>query len=629
MDLKTAVEQMSGSSGSDQESVTLSEVQALINSSATVGGGSASSSTDDAGSITTTPPMLTGLTAIGGYSFVILTWDTIPYGYHDHATIYRAAVDDRTQAEAIGTSRTLIYADYVPNSATYYYWIRPTSAADVEGPWNDTDGTPGSASLDATYSLEVLENSITAEQIVAATITADLMAVVNLASVSANLGTVTAGILQSPDQTFTIDLADKEIMITGPNGQALDDYTVIRNGVIESWEYVGGTHQLAKALTHIESGVATNNTTVNIPGYFASQPSILVSPKEIMVYDQSNSTQDQTLKCEALSITEYATGQWQFTARASLVLAAGGGTTTVNWTNGSTSAATINSATQTTPANTTDFTASIRLKSIRGTGTAPNYYLRKVVWTIFYRAVGDTTWLTGATTTTYIGSTIDWVDASGEVTGLTADDYEFYIEAVYSDHTGTFQSGTGGYNYDTHTTSQVSDYVTASITSYGDDSEYISATLPSYSPPAGWAIYNVEYKYKYGFYLEVNADAQARAQVTGISGLYEAIVKSFGGTETDGVDGANNLSSEQSFSGSPYTQTVFNSARAYVSMLTNNWNCEAQLRIADAYAVIYIREPIANSATASNDLNIVDFQYETGAATQINSGLLNWQAVGR
>ena len=67
-------------------------------------------------------------------------------------------------------------------------------------------GTIGAAKIAA--------NAITAEKINAGAITADKMTVSNLSAVSAAMGTLTSGKIQSPDGSFVIDFTNKYINIT-------------------------------------------------------------------------------------------------------------------------------------------------------------------------------------------------------------------------------------------------------------------------------------------------------------------------------------------------------------------------------------------------------------------------------
>ncbi len=60
----------------------------------------------------------------------------------------------------------------------------------------------------------IVDNTILARHIVANTITADKLNVSSLSAITANVGTVTAGVLRSSDGLMVIDLNNKTIQIT-------------------------------------------------------------------------------------------------------------------------------------------------------------------------------------------------------------------------------------------------------------------------------------------------------------------------------------------------------------------------------------------------------------------------------
>ena len=60
----------------------------------------------------------------------------------------------------------------------------------------------------------MVANTITGDQIAANSITAAEINTTNLSALSANLGTVTTGVLQSVDGQFVIDLNNKSIYIS-------------------------------------------------------------------------------------------------------------------------------------------------------------------------------------------------------------------------------------------------------------------------------------------------------------------------------------------------------------------------------------------------------------------------------
>lgn len=113
----------------------------------------------------TTPPAPAGLTASSGFSNVYLAWPGAPYRNHAYTEIWRASVDNLGDAVRIGTTATNVYADAAEEGATYYYWIRFVSVANVTGPYNDTEGTPVTTAIDPGPVLDLLSGQITESEL--------------------------------------------------------------------------------------------------------------------------------------------------------------------------------------------------------------------------------------------------------------------------------------------------------------------------------------------------------------------------------------------------------------------------------------------------------------------------------
>lgn len=82
------------------------------------------------------PLQVGGISATAGLASVMLTWtaNTADTGL-DHYEILRASSDDRNQFTVVGTTTGASYADMVGvTGATYYYWVRGVSKADLKGP---------------------------------------------------------------------------------------------------------------------------------------------------------------------------------------------------------------------------------------------------------------------------------------------------------------------------------------------------------------------------------------------------------------------------------------------------------------------------------------------------------------
>jgi len=523
---------------------------------------------------------LTGLTGVASRSYVILTWNAIPTSNEAQYTIiYRNSVNDPNTAVEIGTSDTLVYADYIQSQGTYYYWVATQSRGSVNNP----DGLPGAKSsvfsvtiqpsIDASnISQFVNPNAISDSQIanvdfntvtgankpennatygatfgsnISGQITsgnaanyvavgalgADFIGVANLAAINADMGNITAGTMTNADNTFKIDLINKFIEISGVNGSASDDYIRIENGKIIQQIWTGATHQLAQSLNTIEVGTASNGATVTLSKYYATQPKILVTPYDTPIYNAAQSSQDQSIQIRAENIVENpaGSGTWQFDAVSRLVISSGNNVTSINYTVGPSSSGTLTSPVYTTQANTQDITVSVDLTSVRGSGTASTYKYRNVSWAIYYRASGSTGAYTAVSAgTTAVGATFNPVTDTQLVTFPGAGTWEFYVQASYSDAAGTFTSGTSS----TQTITKTAVDATTQINkSYHDpfngvnasDAGSASPVLGSYSPTPGWEMISVEYTWNYGYYMYLDAFQNSRAtgliSATGISNI--------------------------------------------------------------------------------------------------------------
>ena len=86
--------------------------------------------------LTTPPPAPTGLYAVGGPGFVILSWPNPfrVYSNHAYTEIWSNTVDQLSSATKLGNASFAVYADDDPAvGITYYYWIRYVTTSDVLG----------------------------------------------------------------------------------------------------------------------------------------------------------------------------------------------------------------------------------------------------------------------------------------------------------------------------------------------------------------------------------------------------------------------------------------------------------------------------------------------------------------
>lgn len=113
----------------------------------------------------TIPPVPTGLTAVGGFTFVALRFDVPAYDNHAFTNIYRHTSDAFANAEIVGTSTVPVASDPVNSGSSYYYWVTHVSTSDVEGPPNATAGTLAETAIPPEHLLEILSNRITAGEL--------------------------------------------------------------------------------------------------------------------------------------------------------------------------------------------------------------------------------------------------------------------------------------------------------------------------------------------------------------------------------------------------------------------------------------------------------------------------------
>ncbi len=147
----------------------------------------------------TPPPAPANLTASGSLSHILLEWDQPRYGNHSHTEIWRSTVDKRAGAVLLGQSSHTLYADAVDPDSICYYWARFISTSNIEGQWNSLAGTRGETGL------------IPGEKI--KTLSADKISTTSLSAFSANLGTVTAGLMESASGQFVVDLTNEFIEV--------------------------------------------------------------------------------------------------------------------------------------------------------------------------------------------------------------------------------------------------------------------------------------------------------------------------------------------------------------------------------------------------------------------------------
>ena len=198
--------------------------------------------------------------------------------------------------------------------------------------------------------------------------------------------------------------------------------------------------------------------------------------------------------CHAQSLQEVTpgSGRWQFTAVATLTISANTGTTAISVGSGDISANSWTSSTYTTPANCVSITPSVSVKSQRGNG-ASQWYYRSIRWRVEYWS--GSAWVPLAWRVVNMGAQFNAITDSGEFTFPSAAAWQWRIYAEQYDTDGTV-FGAITYEYATDSrTGSFSNQSPANPTGALDSPKTltVTATFAAYSPPPGWAVYQIDY----------------------------------------------------------------------------------------------------------------------------------------
>lgn len=247
------------------------------------------------------------------------------------------------------------------------------------------------------YTTEIYE-LVFIREVIAEQVVAD-----NLSSISANIGTVVTGYMQSEDYTtdagVKFDLDNSELHLGGSDGGVSEegmsfvpgdgmnivgsitntdpvtgDYGQFTAGGLTFYFADGlGNFFPYKSVKKILPGVASNGVLFTVPGYWRSAPQIMPSMQGMPVYKAAYSTVDQRMDFAVDTPTQVTTGKWQTRIYAKLNTAAGVFQRTyadiiASKTDASSVSypttwyyTTVNSAAQTTPASTISVTVSLSM----------------------------------------------------------------------------------------------------------------------------------------------------------------------------------------------------------------------------------------------------------------------------
>ncbi|WP_300456619.1 hypothetical protein [Desulfobacula sp.] len=139
------------------------------------------------------------------------------------------------------------------------------------------------------------------------------------------------------------------------------NYCKIYGGDIEFYQWLNGDHRKTKSLKRIEAGTAANGVTITLPGYWETEPRIIVSPASLTSFDVSYVSQSQSLKIGAIDIEETYEGShiYAFKPVAQLIAADGTVGSPVNLTNTGITSTVTTAAFTDLPANLKQVTVNV------------------------------------------------------------------------------------------------------------------------------------------------------------------------------------------------------------------------------------------------------------------------------
>ncbi|MGL4222172.1 MAG: hypothetical protein ACRCSS_16240, partial [Shewanella sp.] len=106
------------------------------------------------------PELPKNVKATGGFTNILVEWDSPTYKGHAYTEILRSATDDFSTAVKISTTAANLYGDSVGTGKTFYYWVRFVNKLDVKGPIQSTAGIKGITEADVGDILDQLKGQI-------------------------------------------------------------------------------------------------------------------------------------------------------------------------------------------------------------------------------------------------------------------------------------------------------------------------------------------------------------------------------------------------------------------------------------------------------------------------------------
>lgn len=418
------------------------------------------------------------------------------------------------------------------------------------------------------------------------------------------------------------------IVYNGADTVSNRDFAMLSGGTLTFQRYRGGAYHEYKSVRRVEYGQANSGETVTLPGYWDAQPRLMVSPASLRSYDAANvsSTQTWTVRGQNLHEVTAGSGIWAFDAIAELNYASSAGVNTVASNSGPLSVNGWTSGNSILPNNTASINVEAKFSSVRGNGISTyGYFYRTVTWTV--QGWDGTVWTDMGTKSRNILASEHGQQIT-DTMSVNIDPGISMIRLVFvaADTNGSIYYSSGGgdndYLYDQNTVASNGATATA-VDALGtsSDNKIVNLTAASYSPPAGWDIYAIDYQVEWQAYHKYTAIVNIPATFYS-NANYVYWTHAFTSSSPDYLTGwtAKNTGdlAVSSYDSHFWTANVnAGSGSAY-----------AETRFRNPSAVVKLRKLIANDSAPANNFTFQNYAWNISGSTAIAQGSLNWIAVG-
>jgi len=228
---------------------------------------------------------------VPGFKVMFVSWNAVTDKDLSHYEIQRSEDDFDEDIQTLGEKKGTFTTDTdLDVSTEYFYRVRSVDTSGNASAWSSVE----SATTTQVGSADIAANSVNANHI----------NVTSLSAIAANVGTLTAGVLESDDWDtdagFQIDLGngtikaggsanpifewdgseltissvdgDNEMILSGAEmtlGNTDDgDYFQMTSGDIFFYRYINSDHRLAKSLKRVDTGTAENGEETTLTGYW-------------------------------------------------------------------------------------------------------------------------------------------------------------------------------------------------------------------------------------------------------------------------------------------------------------------------------------------------------------------------